>query len=134
MHSCLANSLLLIRVCWILISMCDWMSTHLWRPLSDGRGSSCFLFALIAYNKTHALIYMILLNIYADAIATYLYLLSCYRYRFLATLIKGMRKPFQMFSWKPGGTRAGEAAHFVWRVPLDKLRQDNNKAFRLQAD
>ena len=74
-----------------------------------------------------------IIKICADAIATYLYVLSCYRYRFLATLIKGMRTPFQMFSWKPGGGRAGEAVHFVWRVPLDKIQQDNNKTFRLQV-
>jgi hypothetical protein len=61
------------------------------------------------------------IQIYADAFATYLYVLSCYVYKFLATLIKDMRKLFQIFSWKPGGGRAGEVFHFVWRVLLDKL-------------
>jgi hypothetical protein len=39
-----------------------------------------------------------------------------------------------MFSWKPGGGRAGKAVHFVWRIPLDPSDRDKNKAFRLQTE
>ncbi len=39
-----------------------------------------------------------------------------------------------MFSWKPGGGRAGEAVHFVWKLPLDQVQRDINKAFHLQAE
>ena len=39
-----------------------------------------------------------------------------------------------MFSWRPGGGRAGEAIHVVWRVPLSPANRDENKAFRLQTE
>ena len=39
-----------------------------------------------------------------------------------------------MFSWRPGGGRAGEAVHVVWRVPLSPADRDENKAFRLQTE
>ena len=49
------------------------------------------------------------------------------RYNFLAMLRRGIITPFKMFfSWKPGGGRAGEAVHFVWRIPLDKQERDEN--------
>ena len=35
-----------------------------------------------------------------------------------------------MFSW----SRAGEAVHFVWRIPLDPSDRDENKAFQLQTE
>jgi hypothetical protein len=39
-----------------------------------------------------------------------------------------------MFSWKPGGSKAGEAVHFIWRIPLNPQDRDDNWAFRLQAE
>jgi len=39
-----------------------------------------------------------------------------------------------MFSWKPGGGRAGEAVHVVWRIPRSPSDRDDNKAFRLQTE
>jgi len=38
-----------------------------------------------------------------------------------------------MFSWKPGGGRAGEAVHFVWRIPLKPSYPDENRVFQLQT-
>jgi len=39
-----------------------------------------------------------------------------------------------MFSWKPGGSRAGEAIHCVWRIPDNVSDRQDNKAFTLQAE
>jgi hypothetical protein len=39
-----------------------------------------------------------------------------------------------MFSWRPGGSRAGEAVHVVWRIPLCPTGRDDNKAFLLQTE
>jgi hypothetical protein len=38
-----------------------------------------------------------------------------------------------MFSLEPGGSRAGEAIHFMWRVPPNPENCDNNRAFCLRA-
>jgi hypothetical protein len=53
------------------------------------------------------------------------------RYKFFDALNKGIRTPFLIFSWKPGGGRAREAIHFIRRIPLDPQQRDNNKAFGL---
>ena len=39
-----------------------------------------------------------------------------------------------MISWRPGGGRAGEVVHVVWRVPLSPADRDESKAFRLQTE
>jgi hypothetical protein len=52
----------------------------------------------------------------------------------MQVLKKGLRIAIQMFSWKPGGGRAGEAVHFVWRIPTNLSDRDDNKAFALQAE
>jgi hypothetical protein len=49
-------------------------------------------------------------------------------------LSKGIKTPCQIFSWKPGGGRAGEDVHFVWRIPLIPQDRDDNRAFCLQAE
>ena len=59
---------------------------------------------------------------------------NVYRYKFLIALSKGIRTSRQIFSWKPGGGRAGEAVHFVWRIPLIQQERDDNRAFRFQAE
>jgi hypothetical protein len=48
-------------------------------------------------------------------------------------LKKGIRIPLHMLSWKPGGTRAEEVVHFVWRIPPNQKDRDENRAFRLPA-
>jgi hypothetical protein len=56
----------------------------------------------------------------------------CYyfcRFKFILALSKGMRSTFLMFSWRPGGDRAGEDVHVVWRDLLSPLDHDDNKAF-----
>jgi len=57
-----------------------------------------------------------------------------HRYTFLVALNKGIRTPVQMFSWMPGGGRAGEAVHILWRIPPSLPDRDDNKAFQLQAE
>ena len=39
-----------------------------------------------------------------------------------------------MISWRPGGSRAREAVHVVWRIPNCRTKRDDNKAFQLQTD
>jgi len=39
-----------------------------------------------------------------------------------------------MFSWKPGGSRAGEVVHFIWRISDNITDRDDSRAFALQAD
>ncbi len=46
---------------------------------------------------------------------------------------KGIRIPLQIFSWKPGCSRAGEAVHIVWKIPPNPEYRDKNKVFRLQS-
>jgi hypothetical protein len=48
-------------------------------------------------------------------------------------LKKGIRTPFQIFSWRPGGGRAGEVVHFVWRIPPVSSDRDETKGFAIQA-
>jgi hypothetical protein len=38
-----------------------------------------------------------------------------------------------MYSWSPGGGRAGEAFYFIRRIPSDPQNRDNNRAFGLQT-
>ena len=61
-------------------------------------------------------------------------LLFNYRYHFIQALNKGIRSPFQFFSWRPGGSRAGEAVHVAWRIPSCRADRDDNKAFQLQTE
>ena len=55
------------------------------------------------------------------------------RYKFIVALSKGIRSPFQMFSWKPGGSRAGEAVHVLWRIPRSPADRNNTTAFHIQT-
>jgi len=64
----------------------------------------------------------------------YLVIFFRYMYNFIQDLNKGIRSPFQMFSWRPGGSRAGEAVHVVWRIPNCRAERDDNKAFQLQTE
>jgi hypothetical protein len=55
------------------------------------------------------------------------------KYRFIEVLKKGIQNPLQVFSWKPGGGRAGEAVRFVWRIPLKPSDREEKRAFQLQT-
>jgi hypothetical protein len=52
----------------------------------------------------------------------------------MEALKKGVRATIQIFSWKPGGSRASEAFHFVWRIPNNVSDRKDNKAFTLQTE
>jgi hypothetical protein len=53
--------------------------------------------------------------------------------RFLSDIGKGILTPFQMFSWKRGGGRAGESVNIVWRIPLCVSERCENSAFKSQT-
>jgi hypothetical protein len=55
------------------------------------------------------------------------------RFRFLSDLNKGILTPFQMFSWKRGGGRAGESVNIVWRIPRCVSERCENSAFTSQS-
>ena len=55
-----------------------------------------------------------------------------YRFKFLIDLGKGSRTPFLMFSWKKGGSRAGELVNILWRIPSCEEERCENLAFQSQ--
>ncbi len=55
------------------------------------------------------------------------------RYRFITDLQKGMSIPIQVFSWKPGGGRGGQAVYTMWRIPRVVNDRDENKTFQLSV-
>eukprot|EP00873_Tetraselmis_striata_P024073 jgi/Tetstr1/444337/TSEL_032228.t1 len=58
------------------------------------------------------------------------------RKRFMQHLKAGLATPFHLWSWMPGGSQDGFAAHFIWCVSLNlKARADNmNEDARLVAE
>ena len=55
------------------------------------------------------------------------------KFRFLSDLNKGMSTPFQMFSWRKGGSRAGESVNIIWRIPRCTTERCENRAFQSQT-
>jgi hypothetical protein len=44
-----------------------------------------------------------------------------------------MSTPFQMFSWRKGGSRAGESVNIIWRIPRTENTRCENLAFQSQT-
>eukprot|EP00873_Tetraselmis_striata_P014883 jgi/Tetstr1/435147/TSEL_002607.t1 len=51
----------------------------------------------------------------------------------MKNLEQGLSTPFQLFTWKRGGGRAGETVAVIWRIPRNRQERDEDIAFQLQT-